>query len=70
MHILWLSRPGGTGPSHVWSANPDHPVGPISTVRLDLTFYLTRWSGLVLLRLFGTLGKVKGEDEEQAKEKK
>ena len=55
MHIPLLGRRGLTSPAKVWSANPDHPIGPISTIGLDLTFDQTSWSSPVLLGTFGTL---------------
>ena len=57
MHIVWLGGPGPTSPDQVWSANPDHPVGLISTIGLDLIFDQTGWSSPVLLGPFGTLSR-------------
>jgi len=58
MRILLFGGPGWTSPGQVWSANPDNPLGPISTIRLDLTFDQSSWSCLVLLWLFGYLIRV------------
>ena len=50
MHILLFGGPCPTSPDQVWSANPDHPIGQISTIGLDLTFDQT-----LCLRIFDAI---------------